>query len=78
MAKRKNRKQLRLSPSNDIKGEVLHREYMKHRCVTMNGMQWGNLVFSRGLTAIKREIVLSKGEQACQTNTSPKTSTDKS
>jgi hypothetical protein len=73
MSKRKNRKQLRLTPSNDLKSEVLHREYMKENAVTMTGMQWGNLVFSKGLTLIKRELYLSKGEQLCQKSTTPQT-----
>jgi hypothetical protein len=56
VAERKNRKQLRMTPANEIKGETLHREYMEANRTTLTWMQFGNLVFSRGLAQVKREL----------------------
>ena len=57
MAKRKNKKQLRMTPQNEIKGEVLHREYMESESTTLTWTQFGNIAFSRGLAQLKKEIL---------------------
>jgi hypothetical protein len=56
VAKRKNRKQLRMTAQNEINGETLHREYMEHDAKTLTWMQFGNFVFAKGLAQLKREI----------------------
>ena len=56
MAKRKNRKQLRMTAQNEISGETLHREWMEYSHTTLTWMQFGNKVFAEGLSKMKREI----------------------
>jgi hypothetical protein len=56
VAERKNRKQLRMTPQNELLGEKLHREYMEAKGVTLTWTQFANLSFGRGLAALKKEI----------------------
>jgi hypothetical protein len=56
VARRKNRKQLRMTPANEITGETLHREYMEAKHTTLTWMQFGNLVFSKGIAQTKKEL----------------------
>jgi hypothetical protein len=58
---RKNKKQLRLTAQNALKGEALHREYMPEARKTCTFAQFGNIVFSKGLAQLKKELL--HGEQ---------------
>ena len=62
-SKRKNAKQLRMTPRNEINGEALYRDYMCDEEQSMSWSKWGNLVFSRGLTAIKGELNYGKRKE---------------
>lgn len=58
--KRRNSLQLRLTPQNEALAERVMHEYLYKNATSMTWKTFGNLLISRGLKSLKRELEKSK------------------